>query len=82
LRGVVLFAVSAGVYGAEIGIGIRLWSTPTDAAALSLLLQLILAMYAIGLARAWELLGSSHRRGLVTSLLGLLRRRDGQPPRE
>jgi hypothetical protein len=75
VRGLALFAVSGSIYGLEIVIGFRLWSAPTDTAALTALLELLLGTYAIGLARAWELLGASHRRGIATGALGWLQAR-------
>jgi hypothetical protein len=65
LRGVFLFAVSAVIYGYEIAIGIQLWHSPANTASLSGLLGLLLGAYAIGLARAWELLGAAHGRGVT-----------------
>jgi len=83
LRGVSLFFVSAVIYGYEIAIGIQLWRSPSNTAALSGLLELLLGAYAIGLARAWELLGATHGRGVTFAALeritALLRGSDDQP---
>jgi hypothetical protein len=72
IRGLTLVAVSGAVYGYEIVTGVRLSATPTNAGALTTLLQLLLGCYAIGLARAWELLGASHRSGVAANALGSL----------
>jgi hypothetical protein len=77
LRGLALFAVSGAVYGYEIAIGLRLWSSSTDTHALTSLLQILLGGYGIGLVRAWELLGASSGKGLVANALGWLRVRLG-----
>jgi hypothetical protein len=77
IRSLGLFAISAAIYGYEIAIGVRLISTPTDAGALTVLLQLLLGGYTIGLARAWQLLGAAQGRGIITGLLGRLASRFG-----
>ncbi len=80
-RGVLLFLVSALIYGYEIAIGIRLWVVPTDTGALIGLLELLLGAYAIGLGRAWELLGAP-RLGWYGALTMALRRARGRKPLE
>jgi hypothetical protein len=70
-RGVVLFLASAFVYGFELVIGIKLWQTPTSTGWLSGLLDLLLGAYAIGLGRAWQLLGAP-RTGIITGVIGTL----------
>jgi hypothetical protein len=77
LRGLTLFGVSGVIYAYEIAIGFRLWSAPADTAALTVLLELLLGVYAIGLARAWELLGASHRRGIAGGAVRWLQARLG-----
>lgn len=78
-RGAFLFLASALIYGSELWLGILLWVRPS-AGALSGLLELLLGCYAIGLGRAWELLGAP-RMGLITYLLGLLDRRPQPKPK-
>lgn len=71
-RGVFLFLVSAGIYGYEIFLGIELWqSSGTNLDALYSVLYVLLGAYAVGLGRAWELLGAP-RQGLVASLMDVL----------
>ena len=70
-----LFLASGAIYGYEIAIGLRLLARPTDEGALTTLLLLLLGGYAVGLARAWELLGAPHSGGLVASVANLLRAR-------
>jgi hypothetical protein len=77
VRGLTLFAVSGAIYGSEIAIGVRLWMVPTDTGALTVLLELLLGAYSIGLARAWELLGAPHGRGIGSGAIGWLRARIG-----
>ena len=70
IRGALLFLASVSIYGVQLWLGIDLWVKPSRA-ALDGLLELLLGCYAIGLGRAWELLGAP-RMGLVSYLVGLL----------
>jgi hypothetical protein len=72
-----LFATSAAIYGFEIKIGVRLISAPTDTGSLTVLFELLLGGYSIGLARAWQLLGAREGRGIVSGLWASLRSRFG-----
>jgi hypothetical protein len=74
----ILFLISASIYGTELYLGTVLWNKPTSASVLIGLLEVLLGAYAIGLGRAWQLLGAP-RMGLVSYLLDFLERR--QPPR-
>lgn len=67
-RGLLLFLVSAFVYGFELVIGFKLWASPNSRGWLEGLLELLLGTYAIGLGRAWELLGAP-RTGILNSLM-------------
>jgi hypothetical protein len=82
-RGLTLFLISAAIYGYELAIGIRLWTVPSDTGALQGLLELMLGAYAVGLGRAWELLGAP-RLGwygfLTTALERMRERRNDKPP--
>lgn len=73
-RGVILFAASAAIYGTEIYLGLVLSAKPSESAALTGLLEVILGAYAIGLGRAWQLLGAP-RIGLLSYALDMLERR-------
>ncbi|HYM96353.1 MAG TPA: hypothetical protein VET26_03545 [Candidatus Sulfotelmatobacter sp.] len=75
IRSLSLFTVSAVIYGYEIAIGFKLIFTPASDALMTGLLQLLLGGYAIGLARAWELLGASPGRGPVSRLVQFLESR-------
>lgn len=77
-RGLFLFLASAAVYGYELYAGIDLWGRPTSRGALTAVVYVMIGAYAIGLGRAWELLGAP-RMGLLPSLLDLIDRR--WPPR-
>jgi len=70
-RGLFRFLASAAVYGAEVAIGIQLWRSPANPGALSGLLDVVLGAYAIGLGRAWELMGAP-RSGVIFGLIDLL----------
>lgn len=76
-RGLVLFVISVAIYGYELVYGIDLWLRPSST-ALTGLLELLLGAYAIGLGRAWELLGA--RRLGWTGLIEAAWHRLRQPP--
>jgi hypothetical protein len=80
-RGLLLFLVSLVIYGYEFSIGIRLWMAPTDRGALIALMELLLGAYAIGLGRAWQLLGAP-RLGWFGLLVAALSRARGAKPDE
>jgi hypothetical protein len=75
-RGLLLFLGSAIIYAFELVLGIQLWRGPVSSGALSGLLELLLGAYAIGLGRAWELLGAP-RSGYVSTVVSLVRSRLG-----
>jgi hypothetical protein len=79
IRGGILFLVSAIVYGTELYLGLLLWTRPSTGALVGLL-EVLLGAYAIGLGRAWQLLGAP-RLGLVTFLLDFLERRRAPRPK-
>lgn len=84
-RGVLLFVVSAVIYAAEIEIGAQLWLRPSDSAVLTGLLEALLGAYAIGLSRAWELLGAPRAAFgsmLANALQGTRRRASETPARQ
>ena len=78
-RSLFLFLGSLAIYGGEIAVGVQLWNKPADPGALSGVLELLLGAYAIGLSRAWELLGAP-RMGFVSRLLERLDRAPKPPP--
>jgi hypothetical protein len=84
-RSLVLFLGSLAIYGGELAVGIQLWIKPDSQGALTGVLELLLGAYAIGLGRAWELLGAP-RMGFVSRLLERLDRAlkppPGQPPKQ
>jgi hypothetical protein len=79
VQALVLLLISAAIYGYEIGIGVRLMFTPADNGSLTVLLELLLGGYSIGLARAWQLLGAPQGRGTISGLLGRLTSRSRAP---
>lgn len=66
-RGLFLFLASMALYAYEIWTGIQLWRSPHNIAALEILPLVLLGAYAIGLGRAWELMGAP-RTGVLTYL--------------
>ncbi|HET9783191.1 MAG TPA: hypothetical protein VFR33_15600 [Candidatus Dormibacteraeota bacterium] len=68
VRSLILFAGSAAIYGSEIFVGYGLLVKPSATGALAGLFELTLGAYAIGLGRAWELLGAP-RSGLISSTI-------------
>jgi hypothetical protein len=74
IRGAILFVVSALIYGTEIYLGLQLWTRPSTGALVGLL-EVLLGAYAIGLGRAWQLLGAP-RMGLITYVLDFFERRE------
>ncbi len=70
-RGLLLFLASAAIYGYEFAIGIGLIRDPANKGIMINLLLVITGAYAIGLGRAWELLGAP-RFGLLGYLWSLL----------
>lgn len=57
LRRVFLILLSLAIYGAEFYFALRLTITPSAVDSAYTLASLLLAVYSIGLIRAWELLG-------------------------
>ncbi len=74
-RSVLLFVGSLAIYGGEISLGITLWRQPHALGALSGLLEILLGGYAIGLGRAWELLGAPRSGAIRTTLQAIFGRR-------
>ncbi|MDF2435111.1 MAG: hypothetical protein JWP44_4742 [Mucilaginibacter sp.] len=72
IRSLVLVLAGLGVYGSELWLGLQLLHTPTNTSAVSSLLGVLLGMYAIGLARSWELLGAQDHHTVAFSLLSRL----------
>lgn len=70
-RGLFLFLASAAIYGYEFALGIHMWRDPTDKGAVISLLFVLMGAYAVGLGRAWELLGAP-RTGFASSAWSLL----------
>lgn len=71
-RGAGLVLLGFIIYGLELWYGWSLVRTPADIGYVSYLAVLLLGVYAVGLGRAWELLGA-RRWGLLAWFL---------PPRE
>ena len=81
-RGLALFLISAGLYAYQVVIGVQLLYSPSSPGLLTAIESLMLGIFAVGLARAWELLGAPHTRGAVGLLTGWLERRAGDKPEE
>ena len=67
-RGLGLFLISAGVYGYEIWTTRPLIGGAANTGALTSVMGLLLATYAIALSRAWELLSGSDRSRIAGHL--------------
>jgi hypothetical protein len=70
LRSITMFVAATAVYGTELFIGVELYGNGADTGLITVLLQVLLAVFAIGLARAWELLGAPRVRGLASGAVG------------
>ena len=70
-RGIVLVIAAFSIYGGELAVGVELYINAPDAnanpALITVLLQLLLGVFAMGLARAWELLGAPRARGIAST---------------
>jgi hypothetical protein len=76
-RGMFLLLASAAIYGYELSVGIQMWRSPGSVGNVINLVFILIGAYAIGLGRAWELLGAP-RTGVLSylwALLSALRRR-------
>jgi hypothetical protein len=58
LSGMLLILAGLGLYGFELAQGFQLVQHPTDINIVKTLVGVIVAVYGLGLARAWELLGA------------------------
>jgi hypothetical protein len=81
-RGLALFVISAGLYAYEIVVGVQLLYSPASPGLLTAIESLMLGMFAVGLARAWELLGAPHSRGAIGFVTGWLERKAGDKPED
>ena len=66
LRGITLFVAAVSIYGSELFIGVAIYANRSDGNLVAVLVQLLLAVFAMGLVRAWELLGAPHARGIAS----------------
>jgi hypothetical protein len=80
VRGVFLFLASATIYDYEFTLGIGMWRNPSDKGLLINLVFVLIGAYAIGLGRAWELLGAP-RSGLASYLVALFNALRRTPPK-
>jgi hypothetical protein len=80
LRRAFLVLVGFTIYGYELYYGIQLTAHPADVGTVYVLAALLVAVYGLGLTRAWELLGAQ-RYGLLGQL-SLLREVEEAPPTE
>ncbi len=70
--------VSVALYGYEAAVGVGLLLHPRDMGLTLSLAELLLGVYAVGLARAWELLGGPG--GMIARLLNPLQDLEAPPP--
>lgn len=71
-------AISIALYGYQVAIGVGMLLHPRDVGLTLSLAELLLGVYAVGLARAWELLGGPG--GVLARLLNPLQDLDDTPP--
>lgn len=67
-----LVVVSLGLYAYEVALGVKLILHPRDLATVDDLITVVIAAYAIGLSRAWQLLGGRRGHGLLRQLRAAL----------
>lgn len=77
VRGLTLFAVSVGIYLYEVIVGVQLLYSPSNGGLYTAIESLMLGIFAVGLARAWELLGAPQSRGVIGMLTGWLETKAG-----
>ena len=82
VRGITLFLVSAGLYLYESILGLQFLTGAPNNGRFTGAETLLLGIFAVGLARAWELLGAPQGRGMVGVLTSWLERRTGGKPRD
>jgi hypothetical protein len=70
LASVLLILAGLGLYGYELAQGFQLMLHPNDIALVKVVVGIIVAVYGLGLARAWELLGAQ-RYNLLARLSAL-----------
>jgi hypothetical protein len=58
LSSLVLVVVGLGLYGFEVSQGVQLMIQPSEMGIVTVLTSIIVAVYGLGLTRAWELLGA------------------------
>ena len=80
VRGLGLFGVSLAVYAYEMVVGVQLLYSPSSGGLYTAIESLMLGIFAIGLARAWELLGAPQGRGMIGILTGWLETKAGDKP--
>jgi len=64
-RGLILVAVGLFIYGWEIAAGWQAVQAPKDVGPVWTIANLVIAAFALGLVRAWELLGMHRGSGLL-----------------
>jgi hypothetical protein len=67
LSGLILVVVGLGLYGYEISQGLQLLIQPADTGIIGVVASIMVAVYGLGLTRAWELLGAQ-RYNLLASI--------------
>jgi hypothetical protein len=77
LRRAFLVLVGLAIYGYELFYGIQLIAHPKDVGLVYVLASLLVAVYGVGLTRAWELLGA--QRYSLLGRLSLLREVEAAP---
>jgi ABC-type Fe3+-siderophore transport system permease subunit len=71
LSAVVLVLAGLGLYGYEISQGVQLMIQPSDTGIVPVIATIIVAVYGLGLTRAWQLLGA--QRYSILSTISMMR---------
>ncbi len=75
-----LVAASLVIFSFELFDSIKLLTNESDASAVFAIATLTIAIYGIGLVRAWELLGARRQNNVLTLLSPLREEEDETPP--
>ena len=72
-----LVVISMALYGYETALGVKLILHPHDLSTVGDLITVVIAAYAIGLSRAWQLLGGRRGHSLLRQIRSALGRKAG-----
>jgi hypothetical protein len=81
-RGVLLVLGQGLLYAIQLADGLQLAATPTDVAEVDNLALIVIILFALGVARAWEFAGADNPSllGAIARVVGAPGTRDDPPP--